>query len=106
MNVYLVIASIGVGLLGLVSIIPALLCAAMMFDAPGSTENPATISLAIAVASFPFVCFFAIAAAWALFAAGMNRLAKIVIWAPIINLIAGAIALCCLEAFYGGKFNG
>ena len=105
MKVYLVIASVLVALLGLASVIPALF-SVMMFDAPGATENPATIALAISVASCPFVCFGAIAKAWSLFGAATNGLAKIAIWAPIINLIVGAIAFYCLLTFYDGKFNG
>jgi hypothetical protein len=105
MKTYLITASALVGLFGLASIIPALF-SVTMFDAPGSTENPATIALAIAVASCPFVCFGAISIAWSSFRAGRSGLAKLVVWAPIINLIVGGIAWNCLQTFYGGQFNG
>ena len=105
MKWYLAIMSVVVTLLGMASVMPAAL-SVMVFDAPGSTSNPATIALFIAVASCPFVCMGAVVGAWALYAASHSKLSAIVIWAPALNLAAAAIAFFCLDTFYDGKFNG
>lgn len=39
----------------------------MMFDSPGSTEQPGTVTLALAVVAFPFSCWLAIVLSWILF---------------------------------------
>lgn len=105
MKLYLTILSVVFGVLGAASAIPALF-SVMLFDAPGSTENPATIALVAAIATCPIVCPAAVVGAWLFYRAGRNALAAIVIWSPILNVVVAAIAIYCLETFYGGKFNG
>lgn len=105
MKLYLALMSVVVTLLGVASVFPALF-SVTMFDAPGSTRNPATIALFVAVASCPFVCYGAVTGAWALYTVSQRRLAAIAIWAPATNLVVGVIAYYCLQTFYDGKFNG
>lgn len=102
---YLAVMSVLVGILGALGAVPALF-SVMMFDAPGATQNPATIALFVAVASFPFVCLGAIAIAWSLFGLKQFALACIAIWLPVINAVLGGIAYYCLQEFYDGRFNG
>ena len=104
MKFFLGLMSLVVGLLGILGIVPSLF-SVMMFDAPGSTENPATIALFLSVASFPFVCCGAIVSTWSLYGAGRKAWSCIVIWTPVLNLIVAGIAIYCLNTFFGGKFN-
>lgn len=91
-------------LAGVAGLIPALF-SVMLFDAPGSESNPATIALALAVATFPFVCFGA--AVQALRSAadesgGDYRL----LFVPLLNVVVAALAVAWIEAFQNGRFNG
>lgn len=104
-QVYLVTASTIVGGLGLLSVMPALL-SVMMFDAPGSQENPATNLLFWSVFLFPLTCVVSVACAWGLYAAKVRRWAILVTGLPMINVLLGVIAIVWLELAYGGKFNG
>lgn len=105
MKTYLAIMSVIMGAFGALSTLPALF-SVMMFDAPGATENPATVTLFVAIASCPIVCYSAIFSAWLFYRENKFGLARIVVLAPLLNLLVGGIALYCLEVFYDGRFNG
>lgn len=103
-DLYLILLSIVVGVLGVLPAVPALF-SVMMFDAPGSTSNPATIILFIATISFPLVCFGAIATAWELYRENRKWAGRLIFLSPTVNVIAFFAAYDCLEIFYGGKFG-
>lgn len=105
MKNYLTISSVIVGSMAFASIMPALM-SAMMFDAPGSEENPATNAMFYAMFSFPLVCLLSIPLAWLLYAGSYLRAAAVAIWLCVVNIIVFVIGIVCLEIFYDGKFNG
>ncbi|MBD2258048.1 hypothetical protein [Pseudanabaena sp. FACHB-2040] len=84
----------------------------MMFDAPGSMENPATVTLAIGVATFPIVCVLAVVLSWTV--ALLPVLAQFpqhYSWAcaltglPLVNVVVAGLALAWLTVFNGGSFS-
>jgi hypothetical protein len=93
------------GLLGIVAVPPAMF-SVMMFDAPGAAENWATIVLAAATLSFPFVCLISVIES-------RNRLlrdlqANAYWWAclPLVNVVVGGVGLAWISLVQGGKFSG
>ncbi|PQO48170.1 hypothetical protein [Blastopirellula marina] len=105
MRSYLSICTTFMGVLAAISFLPAGL-AGMMFDAPGSGDNPATNLLAYSVLSFPLVCLAGITLAWQLYRQSFNVLAALVIWLPLVNVIAFVVGYTWLEVVYDGQFNG
>ncbi|MFQ4139851.1 hypothetical protein PGN35_026410 [Nodosilinea sp. PGN35] len=91
--------------------LPALMTP-MMFDAPGALENPATVTLALSIATFPIVCVVALLLSWLVFllpvfanlpyhyslACGLTAL-------PLINLAVATAALAWISYFNGGSFS-
>lgn len=104
-RVYLIVASVVFGILGLLSVIPAWL-SELMFVAPGSAANPATNLLFWSIATFPLICALAIVAAWVLYGRHLFRWALILIHLPLINVALGVAALVWSEVVYNGRFNG
>ena len=104
-RVYLEVATIVFGVLGILSFAPSLF-SLTMFDAPGSTENPATILLFCSAFTFPVVCGIAIVLARTLYKSTASRWACLLIHLPLINIICGVIAMYWLDIAYGGKFDG
>jgi hypothetical protein len=90
---------------GIVSFLPAMF-SVMMFDAPGSTEQPATWVLALSVLSFPLVCLFAVVNALVCRRAGDLQRAYRFLLLPLVNLLAGGAAAAWIQAFQDGKFAG
>jgi hypothetical protein len=88
-----------------VSIVPAGF-SVMMFDAPGSTGQPATWVLALAVLSFPLVCLFAAVNALIHRRSGQLSRAYWFLALPVASLLIGAAAAFWIETFQGGKFAG
>lgn len=107
----LAVGSVALGALALFSIGPVAFVP-MMFDAPGSTENPGSIALALSVATFPLTGILAIALAW--IAYGLARwggFAVLYPWAcaalllPVLNVAAAALAIAGLNVANGGRLN-
>ena len=71
----------------------------MIFDAPGSTENPAAILYFLSIASFPIVCALAIYRAWVLFSAKNLRFAC---WSTLLPLACPSLA--AFAAFVVDKY--
>lgn len=91
---------------GIAGMIPALF-SGFLFDAPGSTSNPATIVLAISMLTFPFNAIGC--GADAIVATVRRRSGAIVIRSllvPLINIACGGAALAWIEMFQGGYLNG
>jgi ABC-type Fe3+ transport system permease subunit len=64
----------------------------MMFDAPGSTDNPAILALFFSVIAFPLACIVGVLAGWIAFARKRDRLALWLSLLPLIPLVTGVIA--------------
>lgn len=90
---------------GVLGVIPALF-SPMMFDAPGSTENPFTVALFLSVISFPVVSLLSIVISWLLYAFDRPRAAWLLALTPLIPIFVGALALTGLQLLHGGSFSG
>lgn len=96
----------GLWLLGCVPGCALALFSVMLFDAPGSAGNPATIALFCSLSTFPVVCLLSIVFAWILYRSQWFTVAFWVACLPLVNVIAGAGAMLWLELFCGGRFSG
>ena len=65
----------------------------MMFDAPGTTENPYIVTLFWSVVSFPFVMIGALNIAWIAFAMRRDRAALWISLLPIVPVLTGVVAM-------------
>lgn len=84
----------------------------MMFDDPKALESPATVTLALSIATFPIVCMVAVLLSWLVFllpvfanlpyryilACGLTAL-------PLINLSIAGLALAWISYFNDGFFS-
>ena len=104
-RVILIVESLIYAALGTVGLMPAIM-SPMMFDSPGSTQNPATLALFASVASFPLACLTGIIGAWILYAKGRAGWARVFIHLPLINLALLAIAVAVLAVLYQGELSG
>ena len=93
------------GLIGVISLAPAGL-SVMIFDAPGSENQPGTVWLFRAVASFPLVCFFVSGLSFVLNRYDFRKLAIALLFLPFINIGIAIAALIAIDRIQGGKFGG
>jgi hypothetical protein len=107
----LLIATVILILAAVVGALPAMMTP-MMFDSPGSLESPATVTLAISVATFPLVCILAVLLSWLVFTLPVFAdLPHRYLWAcglmtlPLINVAVGGLALAWISYFNGGSFS-
>ncbi len=101
---YLLLASgvwVVAGMLGLV--VAAFSC--MLFDAPGSENNPATVAVFFTLVSFPIVCAAAIAISWTLYSLRLHLAACMISLLPLVDILAVIAAIVCSSVFYGGRLN-
>jgi hypothetical protein len=105
MKTYLIIMTIVFGTTGALSLLPAAL-SVMMFDAPGSTSNPATIIAFLSVFTLPVTCGIGIGFAWMALGKERFRFARWIIWLPILNVLMLLIAVSILEVKYDGNLSG
>lgn len=103
-KVFLIVTTVLWAVGAVAGILPAMM-SPMMFDAPGSEKNAATILLFSAVLSWPVVCLIAITGAWILFAVGWCKTARWLALLPLLNLIAGVLAFVWLDLFNAGLFS-
>jgi hypothetical protein len=64
------------------------------------------VVLALAVFSFPLVCFFSVGNALKCRSSGQLARAYRFLALPLVNVLAGGAAAWWIEAFQGGKFAG
>ena len=76
----------------------------MMFDAPGSNENPALILLFCSIAGLPVSLFAGVVLAWIALAMKRDRAALWLSLLPLLPLLTGVVALLWLQFGYGGNF--
>jgi len=77
----------------------------MMFDAPGSNENPALILLFCSIAGLPVSLFAGVVLAWIALAMKRDRAALWLSLLPLLPLLTGLIAVLWLQFGYGGNFG-
>jgi hypothetical protein len=103
--IWLILASVAVAGFGVVTAglwIPAI----MMFDAPGSTEQPALVAFAVYSASGPVASAIALLAGW--WRAAMGRRFSALKWMvaiPIVWLVGLLGWFAAISAFCGGQFD-
>ena len=88
--------------LGFASILPVLM-APMLFDAPGSTANPFTVGVAVAIVALPMACFLGAGLPWAF---AHRPFAKMFFLLPILDLALIVLLFFCLDYFHGGMLGG
>lgn len=95
--------SIAWSVLGVFSIFPAIF-SVMMFDAPGSGKNPATLALAFSLLTLPVICLFSVTISWVLYSKAAYS--KSCIWAllPLVNLVVGGAGFAWISLMQDGKF--
>lgn len=77
----------------------------MMFDAPGSTNNPPVILLFLSTLSFPVVCLLGMISAWVTFGMRQNRGAFWLSLLPILPILTGTVAIVWIQIGSGGSFS-
>ena len=77
----------------------------MMFDAPGSTQNPALILLFCSIAGLPVSLLAGVVLAWIALAMKRDRGALWLSLLPLLPVITGLIAVLWLQFGYGGNFG-
>lgn len=77
----------------------------MMFDAPGSDDNPPVWLLFFSTVSFPVVCLFGVILAWVAFGMRRNRGALWLSLLPALPLLTGIAAIVWLQLGSGGSFS-
>jgi hypothetical protein len=77
----------------------------MMFDAPGSAQNPALILLFCSIAGLPVSLLIGVVLAWIALAMKRDRGALWLSLLPLLPIITGIVALLWLQFGYGGNFG-
>lgn len=103
-RIFLIVATCLWVLAGFAGVVPAMF-SAMMFDAPGPSENPATLTLFWSTFTFPLVCLVAVALGWILHLRGKQLPAVLAALAPLLSIAIGTLALLYLIVFNDGRFG-
>lgn len=77
----------------------------MMFDAPGSAQNPALILLFCSIAGLPVSLLVGVVLAWIALAMKRDRGALWLSLLPLLPILTGIVALLWLQFGYGGNFG-
>lgn len=77
----------------------------MIFDAPGSEENPPVILLFSSIVSFPLLCIVGVALGWIAIARRRDRGALWFSLLPLLPIVAGVVAIIWLQMSNGGQFG-
>lgn len=107
MNKYNTIAFIGRVFFGVTGFfgVGLTFMAPMLFDAPGATSNPATVTLFWSILMYPVVSLLSIIVGWLLSKYSNPWLGCVVSFVPALNLLAAVIAVIGLNLFYGGSLK-
>lgn len=81
----LIIATI-IFLLAIIPGIYAAMMSVMMFDAPGSTENPSIVAFFYSIVSFPVMCGLSLAS-WIFYALKFYKTAIVISLSPVLSLL-------------------
>jgi hypothetical protein len=101
----LIIFNVFFGLLA----IPVILTAPwllMMFNSPGSENNPITLSCFYSAISFPILIIILIIVTWVMYATKNYKMALFASLSPFIGLLWFIISELALEVINHGQFNG
>ena len=90
---------------GLVSVVPAGL-SVMLFDAPGSSENPATVIVFWSALTFPLVCAAAAVVPWIFLFNNFPGIACLICACPLLNIAIGGGAWAWIISMQGGRLAG
>ncbi|PSN19589.1 hypothetical protein C7271_06515 [filamentous cyanobacterium CCP5] len=84
----------------------------LMFDSPGASSEPATVALALSIATFPIVCVFAVLGGWLIFLVPSlgdvsNRYRAVcgIIALPWVNVIISGFRFFLIMRFNNGSFS-
>ena len=95
---WLIVATVVWVLAGLVGCLFAAF-SVMIFDAPGSTENPGAILLFLSFVSFPPACAVAIVLAWRLYSSNRLRGACWSTLLPLVSPLLAAFAVYVVDTY-------
>jgi hypothetical protein len=97
--------------MAVVGAVPAMMTP-MLFDSPESLYSPATITLAISVATFPLVCILAALLSWlVVLLPAFATLAHRYLWAcgltvlPLVNVAIAGVALAWITYVNDGSLS-
>lgn len=99
------VTTLGWGLVGMLSFAMALFVP-MLFDAPGSTENRTTVTLALATLALPVTCGLALLLSWWGYLRRRRRMLLVAALLPLLPLLVVLLAFVALEVFHDGRFGG
>jgi hypothetical protein len=99
---WLMVATVIFGGLGTLGIGAALI-SPMLFDAPGSEGQSATLVLFACIFSFPAVCLIALIVAWCVFKSGAERLGMLIGYTPMLNIVVGFGTIVYMNLYNGGR---
>jgi hypothetical protein len=100
---FLIIATIAGGLLGLMSL-AAVLASFFVFDAPGSEKNPYLLTMVWGIWLFPVTCAVAIAAGWIVYAMKQLKLARLVFLLPAVDFVVFLVGFTLVSTVCHGDF--
>ena len=75
----------------------------MLFDAPGATQALGTVTLAMAIWTFPPSCWLAIVLSWALFALRNSQASLIAMALPLLPIALGVFAWIWINVMQRGQ---
>jgi hypothetical protein len=90
LKVWLIIATVVYGLLLLPTAL-MLMFSPMMFDAPGSTENPVIWILLFTIMTYPPVAATSVFFAWRMYQIKKHKIAFALSLLPLISIVVGTI---------------
>jgi hypothetical protein len=77
----------------------------MMFDAPGSTENPAVVLLFASMVGLPLSLVVGLLVGWIAIALKRDRAALWFSLLPLLPILAAVVAILWLQAGHDGQFG-
>ena len=75
----------------------------MLFDAPGSTQALGTVTLAMAIWTFPPSCWLAILLSWAFFGQRNSQASLIAMGLPLLPIALGVFAWIWIDVMQRGQ---
>ncbi len=102
---YQVIATVLYILLGIIGLFMSLF-SVMLFDAPGSENNPFTWLAVLAICSLPITCLVSLIGSWHCYRMADIKKLNIFYCLPFISVILIVVAFVAIEILYDGKLNG
>ena len=102
---FLILLAVAWVLVGVVSGL-LVLFVPLLFDAPGSERNLATIALAVGVVSCPAACLTALYVTWPVIRSGGGSPGWMWVLLPIASIVVGGLGMLWILVVQGGQFAG